>query len=110
MSIRLEDPGRDLHVFHVTPGVKSGWERRGFGRLGYYFPTRQSPFRERSADSVQNSLFGPKLSSRRGEMGGKGNPTAISHTCEGPIEENSMISRNELGGSKWRSTDKNNGF
>ena len=59
---------------------------------------------------VQNSLFGPKLSSRRGEMGGKGNLTAISHTCEGPIEENSMISRNELGGSKWRSTDKNNGF
>ena len=43
-------------------------------------------------------------------MGGKGNLTAISHTCEGLIEGNSMISRNEVKASKRGPTKKTNRF
>ena len=43
-------------------------------------------------------------------MGGKANPTAISHTCEGPNERNSMISRNEVKASKRGPTEKTNRF
>ena len=43
-------------------------------------------------------------------MGGKGNPTAISHTCEGPNERNSMISRNEVKASEQGPPQKTNRF
>ena len=63
--------------------------------------------------SVQNPLFGPKLSSRRDEMRGLANPTAISHTYEGPIEGKSMISNidfQELKTRKARSDWKKQQF
>ena len=43
-------------------------------------------------------------------MGGKANPTAISHTCEGQNERNSLISRNEVKASKRGPTGKTNRF
>ena len=84
----LRDCGQ---VFPYTPGVKSGRERRGFGRLGYNFPTRRSPFRERSAD--KNVCFAVSGAARINIGGGAQKLyKCVLHYCH----ENSNMGSNVL--------------